>query len=70
MEKMGKTRIAIIDREKCTREKCGYQCLKVCPGVRMGDDTVTIDSEGYPVISEILCTGCGICPKRCPMDCI
>ena len=70
MEQKGKTRIAIIDREKCTKEKCGYQCLKVCPGVRMGDDTVTIDTEGYPVISEILCTGCGICPKRCPMDCI
>lgn len=70
MEKMGKVRIAIIDREKCTKEKCGYQCLKVCPGVRMGDDTVTIDSDGFPVISEILCTGCGICPKKCPMDCI
>jgi ATP-binding cassette subfamily E protein 1 len=70
MEKKGKVRIAIIDRERCTKEKCGYQCLKVCPGVRMGDDTVTIDSECFPVISEILCTGCGICPKRCPMDCI
>ena len=70
MEKKGKIRIAIIDREKCTKERCGYQCQKVCPGVRMGDDTVTIDSEGFPIISEILCTGCGICPKKCPMDCI
>lgn len=70
MEQKGKVRIAIINREKCTREKCGYQCLKVCPGVRMGDDTVTVDAEGFPVISEILCTGCGICPKRCPVDCI
>ena len=70
MEQKGKTRIAIIDRENCTKERCGYQCHKVCPGVRMGDDTVTIDAEGYPVISEILCTGCGICPKRCPMNCI
>jgi len=70
MEQKGKVRIAIIDRDRCTRDKCGYQCLKVCPGVRMGDDTVTIDAEGFPVISEILCTGCGICPKRCPVDCI
>jgi ATP-binding cassette subfamily E protein 1 len=70
MDAKGKTRIAIIDRELCTKEKCGYQCQKVCPGVRMGDETVTIDSEGYPIISEILCTGCGICPKKCPVNCI
>src|SRR3989344_684735 len=66
----GKTRIAIIDREVCIREKCGYICQKVCPGVRMGDETVTVDRDGYPVISETLCTGCGICPKKCPVDCI
>ena len=66
----GKTRIAIIDREKCLKEKCGYICMKVCPGVRMGDETVVVDKEGFPVISEELCTGCGICPKKCPVDCI
>jgi ATP-binding cassette subfamily E protein 1 len=70
MEAKGKVRIAIIDRERCTKEKCGYQCQKVCPGVRMGEETVVVDSDGFPVISEILCTGCGICPKKCPMDCI
>ncbi|VVB57245.1 putative ABC transporter ATP-binding protein [uncultured archaeon] len=63
-------RIAIIDRDKCFKEKCGYVCMKVCPGVQMGDDTVTVDSDGFPVISEVLCTGCGICPKKCPADCI
>ncbi|MCX6773293.1 MAG: ribosome biogenesis/translation initiation ATPase RLI [Candidatus Micrarchaeota archaeon] len=66
----GKTRIAIIDRELCIKEKCGYQCMKVCPGVRMGDETVTVDTDGFPIISETLCTGCGICPKKCPVDCI
>lgn len=70
MGNFGKTRIAIIDREKCLKEKCGYICMKVCPGVRMGDDTVTVDADGFPVISEELCTGCGICPKKCPADCI
>lgn len=63
-------RIAIIDRDKCIKERCGYVCQKVCPGVQMGDDTVTIDKDGFPVISEVLCTGCGICPKKCPVDCI
>ncbi len=64
-------RIAVIDRDKCTKEKCGYLCMKVCPGVRMGDETVTVEKEtGFPVISEILCTGCGICVKRCPVGAI
>lgn len=63
-------RIAIIDKDKCTREKCGYICVKVCPGVLMGDETVVIDKEGWPLISEELCTGCGICPKKCPVDAI
>ena len=70
MSDFGKMRIAIVDREKCIKEKCGYICQKVCPGVRMGDETVVIDSDGFPVISEELCTGCGICPKKCPVDCI
>ncbi|MCX8163619.1 MAG: ribosome biogenesis/translation initiation ATPase RLI, partial [Candidatus Micrarchaeota archaeon] len=41
-----------------------------CPGVLMGQETVVIDKDGYPIISEILCTGCGICPKKCPANCI
>ncbi len=64
------SRIAIIDRTKCIRDRCGYQCQAVCPGVRMGEETITIDDKGYPVISEHLCTGCGICVKRCPADAI
>jgi len=63
-------RIAVIDRDKCTREICGYQCIKVCPGVRMGQKTVFKDLEGWPVIDEELCTGCGLCVKRCPVGAI
>jgi len=63
-------RIAIVDRDKCTKKKCGYLCQKVCPGVRMGDETVTVDAEGFPVISETLCSGCGICVRKCPVNAI
>ncbi len=63
-------RIAVIDRDKCTREVCGYQCIKACPGVRMGEETVSKDPVGWPVIDEELCTGCGLCVKRCPVKAI
>jgi len=63
-------RIAVIDRNKCIREKCGYVCRNVCPPVRMGKDAIVIDEKGFPVIDENLCTGCGICPKKCPVDAI
>ncbi len=63
-------RVAIIDRNKCIKERCGYVCIKVCPEVRMGNQAVYVDKEGYPVIDELLCSGCGICPKKCPVDAI
>ena len=65
-------RLAIVDRDKCTKDKCGYVCQKVCPGVRMGDETIVVDTdgEGFPFISEKLCTGCGICVKKCPAGAI
>jgi ATP-binding cassette subfamily E protein 1 len=62
-------RIAVIDREKCHPQKCGYTCIKVCPGVRMGDKTIEKGGK-WPVISEELCTGCGICVKKCPYGAI
>lgn len=63
-------RIAVIDRKRCIREKCGYVCQKVCPPVRMGVDAIVIDEDGWPVIDENLCTGCGLCVKKCPVDAI
>ncbi|MCD6522722.1 MAG: ribosome biogenesis/translation initiation ATPase RLI [Candidatus Diapherotrites archaeon] len=63
-------RIAVIDKKKCQPKKCGYICEKVCPGVRMGDETITHEDTNIPVISEELCTGCGICVKKCPYNAI
>lgn len=65
------TRIAVLDRDLCTREKCGYVCEKVCPVNRMNKECiVTEEATKYPFISEQLCIGCGICVKKCPMSCI
>jgi ATP-binding cassette subfamily E protein 1 len=60
-------RLAIVDRDACTKEKTGYVCVKVCPVNRTRDKCITIDEEtGYPLISNERCIGCGICVKKCP----
>ncbi|MEG9194608.1 MAG: ribosome biogenesis/translation initiation ATPase RLI [Candidatus Methanoglobus sp.] len=61
-------RIAVVDKERCQPKKCGQECLKYCPKVRSGDETVVIAEKA--VISEKLCVGCGICIKKCPMKAI
>lgn len=61
-------RIAVVDRDRCQPKKCGQECVKYCPRVRTGDETVKIEDKA--VISENLCVGCGICVKKCPMQAI
>jgi len=64
-------RIAVIDQDKCQPRTCTLECIKYCPGVRIGDETIVMSEEtGKPIISEELCTGCGICPKKCPYGAI
>lgn len=65
-------RIAIIDREKCHPDECGnYLCAKLCPVNRAGADCITPgEPDKKARIDEFLCTGCGICPARCPFGAI
>ncbi len=65
------TRVAVIDRDVCIERRCGYVCIKVCPPNRMGEECIVVEKDGiYPVISEPLCIGCGLCVKKCPVNCI
>ncbi len=65
------TRIAVVDRDVCIKEKCGYQCAKVCPPNRMGEECIVVEKDtAFPIISEELCIGCGLCVKVCPVQCI
>ena len=63
-------RLAILDRDRCQPRLCGLQCVKFCPRVRTGEETIIIGEDGKPVISEELCVGCGICVNRCPFGSI
>lgn len=65
-------RIAIIHRDKCHPDECGnYLCAKLCPVNRTGADCITASEiNKKAIIDEVLCTGCGICPKRCPFGAI
>ncbi len=66
------TRIAIVERAKCNKKKCALECIKFCPVNRTSDEPcVDIDEKtGKAKIIEILCTGCGICIKKCPRTAI
>ncbi len=60
------TRIAIVEKQKCKPDKCGLICMKMCPINRTGKECIILGEDHKAKISESLCTGCGICPKRCP----
>jgi len=62
-------RIAILDRDRCQPAKCSLECIKYCPRVRAGDETIVMVGK-KPVISEELCIGCGICVHKCPFGAI
>ena len=68
---MQRKRIAIIDYKKCKKEDCGFACHNICPVIRMGKDAIVYDEVEKAVhISEELCSGCWICPKKCPFGAI
>jgi len=63
-------RIAVLLRDRCKPKNCSYECIKFCPRVRAGDETIIKDENGKPIISEELCVGCGICVHKCPFEAI
>lgn len=61
-------RIAVLLRDRCKPKNCARECIKYCPRVRAGDETIIEGDDGKPVVSEELCVGCGICIHKCPFD--
>ena len=65
------TRVAVLDRDRCRPDDCGQVCWKFCPMVRSKVEAIVFDQEDKkPLIVEFLCSGCGICVKKCPFDAI
>jgi len=63
------TRIAVLDEDKCKVKKCNQPCVNFCPMVRSRVEAIKVEGN-KAVISEVLCTGCGICVKKCPFKAI
>ncbi len=68
-------RIAVLNKDFCKPNKCSplgeKPCIKYCPRVRTGDKTIVLSlDEKSVIISENLCSGEGICIKKCPFKAI
>ncbi len=64
------SRLAIIKKEKCKPSVCGWSCKRVCPINMKGGDCIFEGINQKAQIDEVLCSGCGICPKHCPFNAI
>jgi ATP-binding cassette subfamily E protein 1 len=64
-------RVATLDKEHCKPDDCGIPCYRFCPEVLNRRYAIKfLEGEKKPIIDEVLCTGCGICIKKCPFDAI
>lgn len=63
------TRIAVLDKDKCKVKKCNQLCVNFCPMVRSRVEAIRVEGNNA-IISETLCSGCGICVKKCPFKAI
>lgn len=63
------TRVAVLDIDKCKPKHCNRLCHRFCPIVRTHIEAIRFENN-RPAIVESLCTGCGICVKKCPFNVI
>jgi len=59
----------VLDVDKCKPKRCGRLCHRFCPIVRSHIEAIRFEND-KAVIVESLCTGCGICIKKCPFKAI
>lgn len=64
---------AVIDRSRCIAWEQNKACLicdEACPynAINNFNETIQNITIGRPFVDERLCTGCGICESRCPIE--
>lgn len=64
---------AVIDRSRCLAWEQNITCLicdEACPynAINNFNETIQNITIGRPFVDERLCTGCGICETRCPIE--
>lgn len=60
-------RSAVVYTEDCLGgEDCDHLCRDICPQVKTGHDTITIDENGKAHIDPASCGCCELCIKECP----
>jgi ATP-binding cassette subfamily E protein 1 len=60
-----------MDRERCKPKDCDSVCIRFCPMVRSRIEAIKIEpGNEKPTIFEGLCSGCGICIRKCPFKAI
>ena len=60
-------RLAIVDNENLKDMQQKLHIQSICPVNRTGKECIKIEADGKLSIDELLCTGCGICPKAAPI---
>ncbi|GAB4311122.1 MAG: DUF166 family protein [Methanobacteriaceae archaeon] len=62
---------AVIDTDLCQGGvNCDYPCIDVCPTVKIGDNTISIDENKKAKINPATCGCCELCLKECPFAAI
>ncbi len=65
------TKSAVVDEESCMGGvDCEHICLGVCPNVKIGDKTITVDNNQKAYIDPASCGCCEICIRECPYGAI
>ena len=60
-------RIAVVEGERCRPEKCDAVCVRFCPMVRSRKEAIRVEGD-RAYVAEHLCSGCGICVRKCPFQ--
>ncbi|NYB52787.1 MAG: 4Fe-4S binding protein [Methanobacteriaceae archaeon] len=60
---------AVVNPELCDTSQCQEQCIKVCPQVLIGLNTITL-KEDKALIDPATCGYCEICVRECPLNAI